>query len=71
MHRGQRVRLKPASGLVHDREISPRAAGVVTCCYRLLRDKEDAPERVDVVLDEKVTVWGASAVDFEPVAEQT
>ena len=65
----QKVRVKPDSGVAHDWEIPCAALGTVICRYRLLKDDQRAPDRLDVRFSRELVVWGASEEAFEVIAQ--
>ena len=65
---GQRIRLKPSSPAAREWNIPPGAEGTVLCRYRLLADRPLAADRLDVRFGPQRVVWGAPAVEFEPIA---
>jgi len=69
MNVGQKVRVRDGSSLARDWDIPRDAQGTVLCRYRLLRDRQDAPDRLDVRFSSQVIVWGASEGSFEVIAE--
>ena len=66
---GQKVRVRPQSGVAHDWEIPCEALGTVICRYRLLRADLQAPDRLDVRFSADLVVWGASEEAFEVIAQ--
>ena len=69
MNVGQKVRVRPGSGLARYWNIHQDALGTITCRYRVLKASQVAPERIDVRFDSKLVVWGASEQEFEPLKE--
>jgi hypothetical protein len=67
MHVGQKVTVKPLSSVAREWHIPSGAEGIVLCRYRLLNSDNDAPHRLDVRFEPKLTVWGAPDIDFEPI----
>ncbi|MGO8797708.1 MAG: hypothetical protein ACLQE9_21705 [Roseiarcus sp.] len=66
---GQHVRLKASSPLAREWNLPPGAEGTVICRYRMLARRSLVPERMDVRFGPHKVVWGAPAVEFEPVGE--
>jgi hypothetical protein len=71
MNVGQKVRVRPTSRFARDWKIPQDAQGLVTCKYRLLKESQDAPDRLDVRFGQRLMIWGAPAEAFEPIAERT
>jgi hypothetical protein len=65
---GQRIRLKPSSRAAREWNVPPGAEGTVICRYRILADRPLASDRLDVRFGPQRVVWGAPAVEFEPIA---
>ena len=63
-----KVRLKPGSPVARWLSISADATGTVICRYRVLRESETAPARMDVRFDERHVAWGVPENEFEPVS---
>ena len=63
------VRLKASSPLAREWNIPPGAEGTVICRYRMLARRSVVPERMDVRFGPHKVVWGAPAIEFEPVGE--
>ena len=70
MNVGQKVRIKPDSPLARDLKIPREAQGTVTCRYRVLKDGEDAPDRLDVRFGPQVVVCRVSEGAFEVITER-
>jgi hypothetical protein len=66
---GQQVRLRATSPLARQWNIAPEAEGTVICCYELLGRAAGAPERLDVRFGPRKVLWGAPAIEFEPIGE--
>ncbi len=64
---GQKVRVKATSWASSTWKIPMGSEGTVLCRYRILRDKQTAPDRLDVSFGSKVVIWGASDREFEVV----
>jgi hypothetical protein len=62
------VRLKPDSPLTRWLSLPAEAVGIVLCQYRVLRENEAAPYRMDVRFDDRHVIWGVSEKEFEVVA---
>lgn len=69
VHVGQKVRVRPSSAAAHEWRIPRGAEGTVLCRYRLLKANNSAPQRLDVMFEPKLIVWGARDVDFEPIPD--
>ncbi len=67
MKTGQRIRLKPSSRAAREWNVPPGAEATVLCQYRILAGRPVASERLDVQFGPKNVVWGAPAVEFEPI----
>jgi hypothetical protein len=65
---GQRIRLKPSSRAAREWNVPPGAEGTVICRYRILADRPLASDRLDVRFGPQRVVWGAPAIEFEPIA---
>ena len=70
MHAGRKVRVRPDSPVARELGIPPDAQGTVICRYRILKDSQTAPDRLDVRFSPQLIVWGASEREFEVIAEQ-
>jgi hypothetical protein len=69
MRKGQRIRLRNSSLAAREWGIPPEAEGTVLCEYRVLADRSEAGERVDVRFTASKIIWGAPAKEFEPVGD--
>jgi len=63
----QKVRLRPGSPVAHGLGISAGAIGTVICRYRILREGDAAPDRMDVRFDDRRVAWGVPEKEFEVV----
>jgi hypothetical protein len=63
----QRIRLKPSSPAAREWNVAPGAEGTIICRYRILAEKSDAADRLDVRFGPQLVVWGAPAAEFESV----
>jgi len=63
--------LKPIHADVALREwgVSCDSVGAILCSYRVLIDPTHMADRVDVLFDDGLTVWGAPACEFVVVDE--
>jgi hypothetical protein len=66
---GQRIRLKRASRLAREWDIPPEAEGTLICHYQSLARDFVAPDRFDVRFSPRLVVWGAPAIEFEPIGD--
>jgi hypothetical protein len=67
MNVGQKVRVRPASRVARDWKIPRDAQGTVICKYRLLKESQAAPDRLDVRFSPRIVVWGAPEEAFEEI----
>lgn len=69
LRKGQRLR--PVHPALAKREwgVSDDAVGTVICAYRVSLGPPAALDRVDVRFGAGLTVWGAPAAEFAPIAE--
>jgi hypothetical protein len=67
MKRKIRVRLRPGSPLLKRPGVTRDMIGTVICRYRVFREGESAPARLDVRFDERNVIWGAPEKEFEPM----
>lgn len=65
MKEKKKVRIKPGSPLTRRLSLAPEAVGTVICQYRVLREGEAAPDRMDVRFDDRQVIWGAPEKEFE------
>jgi len=63
----QKVRFRSGSPVARGLDIAPDAIGTVICRYRILRDFEPLPDRLDVRFDERRVAWGVPEKEFEIV----
>jgi len=66
----QRVRVRSgSSGSIVARRlgISTDAIGTVSCRYRIMREGEAGPDRLDVRFGGKQVVWGVPENEFEVI----
>ena len=56
----QKFRFRPDSPVARELNISTDAVGTVICRYRILREGELAPERLDVRFGERRFAWGGA-----------
>jgi len=68
VHNKQKVRLRPGSTVGRWLDLSPDAIGIVMCRYRIFREGDAAPDRLDVCFDESCVAWGVPEDEFEVVA---
>jgi hypothetical protein len=61
----QKVRFRSGSQVPRWLAISPDAVGTVICRYRILRDGEALPDRLDVRFGERLFAWGVPEKEFE------
>ncbi len=63
--------LKPIHADVAKREwgVSCESRGSILCSYRVLIDRSGKADRVDLVFDDGLKVWGAPACEFTVVEE--
>lgn len=69
MIKGQRIRFRRPTVAAREWGVPADAVGTVLCGYRVFKDRTEASERVDVRFNSKLTIWGAPAKEFEPIAE--
>jgi hypothetical protein len=67
MNAGQKVRVRPTSRFATRWKIPRDAQGTVLCRYRLLKDGDSAPDRLDVRFGQNIVLWGAPDEAFEAV----
>jgi hypothetical protein len=67
MNPGQKVRVRPTSSVARDWNIPREAQGTVICRYRVLKDAQTAPDRLDVRFSRRLFVWGAPDREFEAI----
>jgi hypothetical protein len=67
MNEKKLVRLRPDSPLTSRLNLPAGAIGTVICQYRVLRESEAAPVRVDVRFDDCNVIWGVPEKEFEVV----
>ena len=67
MNVGQKVRVRPSSEVSNAWRIPREAPGTVICRYRVLKEDQAAPERLDVRFGQKLVEWGAPDREFEPL----
>jgi len=67
MDRGARVKFKSGSKAQANWRVTDGMAGMVLARYR--PPHAGQPERVDVVFNKNLTVWGERASEFEVVPE--
>ena len=67
MQKEQQVRFRADSSVPSWLDISPDTIGAVVCRYRVLREGEDASERLDVRFGEGQFAWGIPENEFEKV----
>jgi hypothetical protein len=65
---GQRIRLRPQSRLASEWSLPANAEGTLICHYQILAG-DLAPDRLDVRFNSRLVVWGAPAVEFEPIED--
>jgi hypothetical protein len=63
----QKVRFKPDSPAARWLDVSTDAIGTVICRYRILREGEPVPDRLDVRFDERRFAWGVPEKEFEAI----
>jgi hypothetical protein len=63
----QKVRFRPGSPVASWLDITPDAVGTVTCRYRVLREGETAPGRLDVRFGERRFAWAVPEQEFEEI----
>jgi hypothetical protein len=68
MDRGARVKFKSGSKAQANWRVSDGMAGMVLARYR--PPQPGQPERLDVVFDKNLTVWGERASEFEVVPQE-
>jgi hypothetical protein len=68
MNEKKKVRIRPGSPLTGRLSLSADAIGTVICQYRVLREGEAAPDRMDVRFDERHVIWGVPEKEFEVVS---
>ena len=61
----QKVRFRSGSQVPRWLAISPDAVGTVICRYRIPRDGEALPDRLDVRFGERLFAWGVPEKEFE------
>jgi len=66
----QKVCFRPDSPVARELDISTDAIGTVICRYRILREGEPSPDRLDVRFDEQRFAWGAPEKEFEVILDQ-
>ena len=71
MNVGQKVRVSPASRLAREWKIPNDVQGIVICKYRVLKESQGAPDRLDVRFSPKLVIWGAPAEAFEAVGDHS
>jgi hypothetical protein len=71
MNVGQKVRVKAASQAVRDWKVPRGAQGTVICKYRLLKQSQMAPVRLDVRFSPQFVLWGAPEEAFEPISDSS
>jgi hypothetical protein len=64
----QKVRFRPDSPVAHWLDIPTDAIGTVICRYRVLREGEAAPDRLDVRFGPKQVAWGVPEKEFEVIS---
>jgi hypothetical protein len=69
MSEKQKVRLKPDSPVARQLGVSTDSVGTVICRYRILREGELAPDRLDVRFDERHVAWGVPEKEFEAIRD--
>jgi hypothetical protein len=67
MEAGQRVRVRASSQLAREWNIPSDAKGTVICRYRLLRERQVGPVRLDVRFSSRLVLWGVPDCEFEAV----
>jgi hypothetical protein len=65
MNEKKKVRLRPGSPLTGRFGLPAEAIGTVICRYRVLREGEAVPDRMDVRFDERHVIWGVPEKEFE------
>jgi hypothetical protein len=65
----QKVRFRSGSQVPGRLEISQDAVGTVVCRYRILREGEALPDRLDVLFGERVFAWGVPEKEFEEIPD--
>jgi hypothetical protein len=68
MNEKKKVRIRPGSPLTGRLSLPSDAIGTVICQYRVLREGEAAPDRMDVRFDERQVIWGVPEKEFEVVS---
>ncbi len=63
----QKVRFRPDSPVARELDISTDAIGTVLCRYRILREGEPAPDRLDVRFGERRFAWGVQEKELEVI----
>lgn len=64
----QKVRFRPDSPVARGLDIPTDAIGTVICRYRILREGEPAPDRLDARFDDRRVAWGVPEKEFDGIS---
>jgi hypothetical protein len=65
MNEKKKVRIRSDSPLRRRLSLPDDAVGTVVCQYRVLRESEADPNRMDVRFDDQHVIWGVPEKEFE------